>query len=143
METKTAVSGDKVQKMANLDFFRLRERFWNGNGKLLPVIVQDADSLVLLFHGFANEESLAYTLEHGIAAFDYVLSGRYRIPGEFDGNTLEIAEIRVSNSKDSLLFLVRPCQGTYRFYGPYDQKERTTKFCFRLSADGQELEAID
>ena len=52
----------------SLDFDKLAKVAACGQA-LVPVAVQDADSLELLIVAYANREAFDYTLEHGVAAF--------------------------------------------------------------------------
>jgi len=72
------------------------------------VAVQDADSKEVLLVAYANEAALAYTLEHGVAAFWSTSREELWIKGATSGDTLALVEVRVNCEQNSLLYLVRP-----------------------------------
>jgi len=90
-----------------LDFGKLRKVGESG-AAVVPVAVQDAATGEVLLIGYANREALAYTLDHGIAAFWSTTRNELWVKGEGSGDRLEIVEIRVNCEQNSLLYTVRP-----------------------------------
>jgi len=91
----------------HLDFTKLVKVAQTG-ADVLPVVVQDADSLEVLILAYANEIALQKTIETGIASFWSTSRNRLWVKGETSGDTLEVVDIRVNCEQNSLLFLVRP-----------------------------------
>lgn len=93
-----------------LDFQKLRKAAGSG-ADVLPVVVQDADSLEVLIVAYINEAALQYSFEHRIAAFWSTSRGELWIKGATSGDFLDLVEVRVNCEQNSLLFLVRPRAG--------------------------------
>ena len=102
-EANVLEEGSKLQ----LDFSKL-EKVAACGVPVVPVAVQDADTLELLILAYANEKALNYTLENGVAAFWSTSRNTLRVKGATSGDTLEIVEVRVNCEQNSLLYLVRP-----------------------------------
>jgi phosphoribosyl-ATP pyrophosphohydrolase/phosphoribosyl-AMP cyclohydrolase len=84
----------------NLDFAK-------GAG-LVPVVVQDADTLQVLTLAYMDEAALAETLESGEATFfSRSRGGRWR-KGETSGNRLKVVAITPDCDRDAVLLSVRP-----------------------------------
>jgi phosphoribosyl-AMP cyclohydrolase len=90
-----------------LDFQKIRKVAACGEA-VLPVAVQDADTREILILAYANREALAYTLEHGVAAFWSTSRNELWVKGATSGDVLDLVEIRVNCEQNSLLYLVRP-----------------------------------
>lgn len=90
-----------------LDFGKL-QAIGRGEAAVIPVAVQDADSREVLIVAYANQEALAYTLRHGVAAFWSTSRNELWVKGATSGDTLELVEARVNCEQNSLLYLVRP-----------------------------------
>ncbi len=90
-----------------IDFSKLQKVGQTG-AEVVPVVVQDADTLEVLVAAYANQEALDYTLEHGIAAFWSTSRNELWIKGATSGDTLELVEVRVNCEQNSLLYLVKP-----------------------------------
>ena len=90
-----------------LDYDKLR-KVATASRPVLPVAVQDADTLELLIVAYANDEAVAYTLEHGVAAFWSTSRDELWVKGATSGDTLQVVDVRVNCEQNSLLYLVRP-----------------------------------
>ena len=90
-----------------LDFDKLNKVAACGQA-LVPVAVQDANSLEVLLIAYANREALDYTIEHGVAAFWSTSRNELWIKGATSGDFLDLTEIRVNCEQNSLLYRVRP-----------------------------------
>ena len=90
-----------------LDFGKL-QAIGRGEAAVIPVAVQDADSKEVLIIAYANQEALAYTLTHGVAAFWSTSRNELWVKGATSGDTLELVEVRVNCEQNSVLYLVRP-----------------------------------
>lgn len=90
----------------------LEQLDWAKGDGLLPVVVQDADTLAVLMLGYANPESLALTLETGRMTFYSRSRQRLWTKGESSGNVLEVVAVRVDCDRDTLLVSARPAGPT-------------------------------
>jgi len=84
-----------------LDFDKL------GNG-LLPAIIQDSETSMVLMLGFMNEEALKKTKELGKVTFYSRTKKRLWTKGEESGNFLNVVSIQSDCDHDSLLIKVNP-----------------------------------
>jgi phosphoribosyl-AMP cyclohydrolase len=79
--------------------------------RVVPVVLQDADSGDVLFIGYANSEALAATLERRSAVLWSTSRNELWHKGATSGDTLELVEVRVNCEQNSLLYRVRPSTG--------------------------------
>jgi phosphoribosyl-AMP cyclohydrolase len=79
--------------------------------RVLPVVLQDADSGDVLFIGYANEEALEASLRERIAVLWSTSRNELWRKGATSGDVLELAEVRVNCEQNSLLYLVRRTTG--------------------------------
>ena len=75
---------------------------------LMPVIVQDVDTLEVLMLGFMNEEAFAKTQAEGKVTFFSRSKQRLWTKGETSNNFLLVKEILVDCDKDTLLIKAEP-----------------------------------
>ncbi len=75
---------------------------------LVPCIVQDADSGVVLMLGFMNEESLAKTIAEKRVTFFSRSKQRLWTKGETSGNFLDVKDITADCDNDTLLVKASP-----------------------------------
>lgn len=75
---------------------------------LVPAIVQDAESKVVLMLGFMNPEALEKTREEGKVTFYSRTKKRLWTKGEESGNFLHVVEILEDCDQDTLLIKARP-----------------------------------
>lgn len=75
---------------------------------LVPCIVQDADSNVVLMLGFMNEEALNKTIRDKRVTFFSRTKQRLWTKGETSGNFLELVEILSDCDRDTLLIKANP-----------------------------------
>jgi len=78
------------------------------NDGLIPVIIQDADSLQVLMLGFMNEAAFLKSKEEGKVTFYSRSKQRLWTKGETSGNFLHIKEIKSDCDNDTLLIKVLP-----------------------------------
>ncbi|AOA72190.1 bifunctional phosphoribosyl-AMP cyclohydrolase/phosphoribosyl-ATP diphosphatase HisIE [Stenotrophomonas rhizophila] len=90
----------------------LEQLDWAKGDGLLPVVVQDVDTLAVLMLGYANAESLALTLETGRMTFYSRSKQRLWTKGESSGNVLAVVAVRVDCDRDTLLVSARPAGPT-------------------------------
>lgn len=75
---------------------------------LVPAIVQDADSRLVLMLGFMNEEALRVTRETNRVTFYSRSRNRIWTKGETSGNFLELVSITSDCDHDTVLVKARP-----------------------------------
>jgi phosphoribosyl-ATP pyrophosphohydrolase/phosphoribosyl-AMP cyclohydrolase len=75
---------------------------------LVPCIVQDADTQVVLMLGFMNAEALEKTIRERRVTFFSRSKQRLWTKGETSGNFLELADILLDCDQDTLLVKVDP-----------------------------------
>jgi phosphoribosyl-ATP pyrophosphohydrolase/phosphoribosyl-AMP cyclohydrolase len=85
---------------------------WSKGDGLLPVVVQDADSLAVLMLGYANAEAMELTLATGHMTFYSRSKQRLWTKGESSGNVLAVVAVRVDCDNDTLLVSARPAGPT-------------------------------
>lgn len=81
---------------------------WAKGDGLLPAIVQDADSGVVLMQGYVNAEALAKTVASGHVTFWSRSKQRLWTKGETSGHVLSLVSLHVDCDQDSVLILARP-----------------------------------
>ena len=91
----------------SLDFSKL-QKIGQSEAAVIPVAVQDYETKEVLIVAYVNEEALAHTLAHRVAAFWSTSRNELWVKGATSGDTLEIVEVRVNCEQNSLLYLVRP-----------------------------------
>jgi phosphoribosyl-ATP pyrophosphohydrolase/phosphoribosyl-AMP cyclohydrolase len=82
---------------------------WDKGGDgLLPVIVQDADSLRVLMLGYMDRNALRATLVNRLVTFYSRSKQRLWTKGETSGHVLELVDVGTDCDSDTLLVLARP-----------------------------------
>ena len=81
--------------------------FNKGNG-LIPVIIQDLDTLQVLMLGYMNEEAYDKTVEDQKVTFYSRSKNRLWTKGEESGNYLNVFSIKLDCDSDTLLIRVKP-----------------------------------
>jgi phosphoribosyl-ATP pyrophosphohydrolase/phosphoribosyl-AMP cyclohydrolase len=97
------------------------------NDGLIPVIVQDADSLQVLMLGYMNKQAYEQTLETGKVTFFSRSRNQLWVKGETSGNVLHLQSSYVDCDQDTILI-------TARAEGP--TCHRLTPSCFDVQNDG-------
>ncbi len=77
-------------------------------GGLLPVIIQDVQSMQVLMLGYMNEEALKKTQDEGKVTFYSRSKNRLWTKGETSGNFLNVVSIKADCDDDTLLIRVNP-----------------------------------
>ena len=75
---------------------------------LIPAIVQDANTRLVLMQAYMNAESLERTLESGESWFWSRSRSRLWHKGETSGNTQRVVGLRVDCDGDALILMVEP-----------------------------------
>lgn len=76
--------------------------------ELIPVIIQEADTLEVLMLGFTNRRAVELTLETGTAWFWSRSRQTLWNKGESSGNFLRVKGIRTDCDQDTLLYFCKP-----------------------------------
>ena len=76
--------------------------------ELIPVIIQDVNSLEVLMLGFTNREAVERTLQTKTAWFWSRSRKQLWNKGESSGNFLHVLEIKTDCDTDTLLYLCKP-----------------------------------
>lgn len=106
--------------------------FSKGNG-LVPVIIQNAQTLQVLMLGYMNEDALMQTKKTGLVTFYSRSKERLWVKGESSGNTLSLVDIQIDCDNDSLLILANPKGPTCHTGSASCFKEETAKgFIYEL-----------
>ncbi len=77
-------------------------------GGLVPAIIQDAKTRVVLMLGYMNEEALRHTQESGLVTFYSRSRQCLWTKGETSGNYLHLVDIKVDCDNDTLLVQATP-----------------------------------
>jgi phosphoribosyl-AMP cyclohydrolase / phosphoribosyl-ATP pyrophosphohydrolase len=75
---------------------------------LLPVVVQDAGSGLVLMLAYANEEAIERTVDSGTTWFWSRSRDEFWNKGATSGNTQKVIDVRYDCDADALLYLVEP-----------------------------------
>ncbi len=75
---------------------------------IVPCIVQDATTRVILMMGFMNEEALKKTLAEKRVTFFSRTKQRLWTKGEQSGNFLDVVDLKVDCDQDTILIKARP-----------------------------------
>ena len=81
--------------------------FKKGDG-LVPVVIQDNNSLQVLMLGYMNEEAYEKTIKDKIVTFFSRSKNRLWTKGESSGNFLNVVEILSDCDNDTILIKVKP-----------------------------------
>ena len=81
--------------------------FKKGKG-LVPVIIQDEQTLEVLMLGYMNEEAYEKTVSYAIVTFFSRTKNRLWTKGEESGNTLNVVSIQQDCDNDTLLIKAKP-----------------------------------
>jgi len=75
---------------------------------LIPAIIQDSETRVVLMLGYMNEEAYQQTISSGRVTFFSRSRNRLWVKGEESGNFLNLEEIKIDCDNDTLLIKVIP-----------------------------------
>ena len=106
--------------------------FNKGDG-LVPVIIQNAQTMQVLMLGYMNKEAFDQTIETKKVTFYSRSKQRLWMKGESSGNTLSVMDIKMDCDHDSLLIFVNPKGPTCHTGSTSCFKEETSKgFIYEL-----------
>jgi phosphoribosyl-AMP cyclohydrolase len=123
-----------------LDFSKLQKIVKTGL-PVLPVVVQDADSLDVLVVAYANQEALEHTLKTKVATFWSTSRNELWVKGATSGDTLELVDVRVNCEQNSLLYLVRMVGGGVCH--TKDAEGKTRRTCYYRSLQEGKLRFLE
>ncbi|KZN46286.1 bifunctional phosphoribosyl-AMP cyclohydrolase/phosphoribosyl-ATP diphosphatase HisIE [Pseudoalteromonas luteoviolacea] len=83
-----------------------------GKSELIPAIVQDYATGVILMQGFMNLEALQVTFEKKLVTFYSRSKSRLWTKGESSNNVLKLVEAHTDCDRDSILILANPAGPT-------------------------------
>lgn len=81
---------------------------FNKTGGLIPAVIQDAQTNVVLMMGFMNEEAYRATVDSGNVTFYSRTRERLWTKGETSGNVLRVVKILSDCDRDTLLIKANP-----------------------------------
>lgn len=104
---------------------------------LIPTIVQDAETRVVLMLGFMNEDAVDQTQETARVTFYSRSRQQLWTKGETSGNYLDVVSIETDCDEDTLLIFARPsgpvCHtGSATCFGESNSKQSPTDFLLVL-----------
>ena len=106
--------------------------FNKGDG-LVPVIIQNAQTMQVLMLGYMNQEAFDQTIETKKVTFYSRSKQRLWMKGESSGNTLSVIDIKMDCDHDSILIFVNPKGPTCHTGSTSCFKEETAKgFIYEL-----------
>ena len=106
--------------------------FEKGNG-LVPVVIQDDNTLQVLMLGYMNETAFQKTKSEGLVTFFSRSKNRLWTKGETSGNTLRVKDIQIDCDNDSILVKAIPNGPTCHTGSTSCFKEETAKgFLYKL-----------
>ena len=82
--------------------------FNKNNDGLVPAIIQDATTNIVLMLGYMNQDALEKTIETKLVTFFSRTKQRLWTKGEESGNILNLVDIKLDCDSDSLLIKVNP-----------------------------------
>ena len=89
-----------------MKFLELKELDFEKGSGLIPVVVQDYNSLKVLTLAYINQEALEKTLETGYAHYFRRSFGKVMKKGMTSGNTQKIRDIFIDCDYDALIYQV-------------------------------------
>lgn len=104
-------------------------------GGLVPAVVQDAKTELVLMLGWVNAEAWDRTLKSGMATFWSTSRQELWEKGATSGDWLKIVEIRVDCDDDTILYRVEPQGGGACHTKNAAGRTRTSCFYRRVEAD--------
>lgn len=90
----------------SLDFSKL-DKISKCGQSVIPVVVQDIESMEVLITGYVNQQALEYARKNKLAAFWSTSRNELWVKGATSGDMLDLVEIRVNCEQNSLLYLVK------------------------------------
>jgi phosphoribosyl-AMP cyclohydrolase len=108
--------------------------------KVVPVVLQHADSGDVLYVAYANEEALRETLATRQAVLWSTSRNELWRKGETSGDILDLVDVRVNCEQNSLLYRVRPRGGVCH---TRDRDGRTRDSCYYRGIDPERDSSLE
>jgi len=105
--------------------------------RVVPVVLQHADSGDVLFVGYANDEALRETLARRQAVLWSTSRDELWHKGATSGDWLDLVEVRVNCEQNSLLYRVRPRTGGVCHTRGSDGRARARCYYRRVVSEGE------
>jgi phosphoribosyl-AMP cyclohydrolase len=109
---------------------------------VIPVAVQNADTLEVILVAYTNEKAMRITLETRTLVLWSTSRNELWEKGKTSGETFELVEARVNCEQNSLLYLVRPRRGGICHTKNANGMPRNCYYR-RIAGDGKALVNID
>ena len=123
-----------------LDYEKLR-KVGAGEGAVLPVVLQHAETGEVLFVGYANRQALEETLASRRAVLWSTSRNELWRKGETSGDVLDLVDVRTNCEQNSLLYRVVPRKGGVCH--TRDARGNTRESCYyRRLRSAEELEFL-
>jgi phosphoribosyl-ATP pyrophosphohydrolase/phosphoribosyl-AMP cyclohydrolase len=108
--------------------------FSKAANNLLPVIVQDSETRVILMLGYMNEEAYKLTSETQKVTFFSRSKNRLWVKGETSENYLLVNNILIDCDDDTILILAKPMGPTCHTGSDtcFNEKNETNSFLYKL-----------
>lgn len=100
---------------------------FNKNNGLIPVIIQNTQTLQVLMLGYMNEEALKKTQQENLVTFYSRSKKRLWTKGETSGNLLKVDDIQIDCDLDTILIKATPNGPTCHTGSTSCFKEETAK----------------
>jgi len=110
--------------------------------RVVPVVLQDADSGEVLFVAYANRLALEETLKTRRAVLWSTSRDELWRKGETSGDVLDLVDVRVNCEQNSLLYRVRPRRGGCCHTRDAHGQARRTCYYRRLDETGATLRFV-
>jgi len=123
----------------NLDFDKLQQ-VAAAQARVVPVVLQHADTEEVLFVAYANEQALRETFATQRAVLWSTSRNELWRKGETSGDVLDLVEVRVNCEQNSLLYRVRPRRAGVCHTKDSTGKTRGSCYYRRLSVAGTNLQ---
>lgn len=107
--------------------------------RILPVVLQHADTHTVLFVGYANAAALTETLQTRRAVLWSTSREELWRKGATSGDWLDLVDVHVNCEQNSLLYIVRPRTGGVCHTTVIGGQARDTCYYRRLAPDGGAL----
>jgi len=124
-----------------LDFGKLAKVAGTGQ-RVLPVVLQHADTGEVLYVAYANELAIKETLATGRAVLWSTSRNELWRKGDSSGDVLDVIDLRVNCEQNSVLYRVRPRGGVCH---TRDANGATRPTCYYRIVDGRDgsLDFVD
>ncbi|MBL7882932.1 MAG: bifunctional phosphoribosyl-AMP cyclohydrolase/phosphoribosyl-ATP diphosphatase HisIE [Bacteroidia bacterium] len=112
----------------------MKPNFTKSNNELIPVIIQDSNTNIVLMLGYMNDEAFEKTNTEKRVTFFSRSKNRLWTKGEESGHFLDVQEIKLDCDQDTLLIKVKPTGPTCHTGSDtcFNEKNEPTDFLKKL-----------